>query len=533
MRREFFIAVGFSIIVILAGYLILPPIYYPIHSLVSVFLAIIGFIGIRDAFQTRRAILRNFPVLGNFRYLLEMIRPEINQYFIESNTDGRPFHRNDRSVVYQRAKKQLDSLPFGTQLDVNEIGYEWLNHSIMPKHFGLDKMRVTIGGPDCKQPYSASMLNISAMSYGSLSKNAIQALNGGAQKGNFAHNTGEGSISDHHLKHGGDLIWQIGTGYFGCRTSDGKFNPETFKERSQLTQVKMIELKISQGAKPGHGGILPGKKVTEEIAKIRDVPVGQTVNSPPGHSAFSTPEELLQFIKQMRDLSGGKPVGFKLCLGRRREFMSICKAMVKTGIKPDFIAVDGGEGGTGAAPMEFSDRLGQPGIDSLIFVDNALRGFDLRKDIRVIASGKVVTGFGIVKRLALGADLCYAARSMMMALGCIQALRCNANDCPTGVATTNPFLVAGLVVTNKIDRVFNYHKETLESAAHMIGAMGIEDPHNLRPWQVFRRVGHAEIRNFSELYPQVEVGQFLKGDIPDLFKFSYNASHPETFNTSV
>jgi len=494
-----------------------------------VFLGGLGIIGLKDALQKRQTIKRNFPILGRFRYLMEAIRPEINQYFVESNMDGRPFHRNDRSIVYQRAKNQLDSLPFGTQLDVNEVGYEWLNHSMVPKHLPPESLRVKIGNSQCKQPYSASILNISAMSYGSLSRNAIEALNGGAKLGNFAHNTGEGSISPHHLKHGGDLIWQIGTGYFGCRTPEGNFNPETFQERATLPEVKMIELKLSQGAKPGHGGILPGKKVTEEIASIRDVPVGETVNSPPAHTAFSTPIELLEFIAQLRELSGGKPVGFKLALGRRREFMSVCKAMIKTGIRPDFITVDGGEGGTGAAPLEFSDRMGGPGIESLIFVNNALRGFGLRHDVKVFSSGKVVTGFAIVKRICLGADVCMSARAMMMSIGCIQALRCNANDCPTGVATTDPSLVAGLDVKDKIPRVRNYHRETVDSAAHMIGAMGVSSPQHLMPWQIFRRTDTAEIKNYSQLFPLVDHGQFLKGEIPELFQFSYNASQAETF----
>lgn len=529
MRYYFYVALVVFFLIISTGYLILPKSYYPIHDVVTAILLIISFIGIRDVTQSRHTIRKNFPVLGRFRYIFESIRPEINQYFIESNTDGRPFNRNERSIIYQRAKSQLDTVPFGTQLDVNDIGYEWVNHSIMAKHLDPTTFRVTVGGPDCLKPYSASLLNISAMSFGALSKNAIEALNAGAKIGNFAHNTGEGSISPSHLKHGGDLIWQIGTGYFGCRTHDGKFNPETFKERAQLESVKMIELKISQGAKPGHGGILPGVKVTEEIAKIRDVPMGTTVISPPAHSAFSTPIELLEFIKLLRDLSGGKPIGIKLAMGRRREFMALCKAMVKTGIKPDFITVDGGEGGTGAAPLEFSDRVGGPGIEALVFVNNALTGFDLRKDIRLIASGKVVTGFGMVKRFALGADMCNSARAMMMALGCIQALRCNTNDCPTGVATTRPDLVAGLSVTNKKVRVANYQRETLESAAEIIGAMGMDHPRDLKPWHVSRRIGPALIKNYSEIHQMLEPGEFLKGHINPAFKNAYNASEAESF----
>lgn len=530
MRHTFYKAFAGGIAFIILGYLILPTSYYPAHNFVSVILGLIGFVGILDVTQRKHTIRRNFPVLGRFRYLLESIRPEINQYFVESNTDGRPFNRNERSIIYQRAKNELDSVPFGTQLDVNEIGYEWVNHSIMAKHVDPATFRCVVGGPDCKQPYSASLLNVSAMSFGALSKNAVMALNGGAKRGGFAHNTGEGSISPYHLQPGGDIIWQIGTGYFGCRTPDGRFNPKTFAERAQLPQVKMIELKLSQGAKPGHGGILPGVKVTAEIAKIRDVPVGQTVFSPPAHSAFSTPIELLQFLKQLRDLSGGKPVGFKLALGKRREFVAICKAMLKTGIKPDFITVDGGEGGTGAAPLEFSDRVGGPGIEALIFVDNTLRGFGLRQHIRVISSGKVVTGFSMIKRFALGADMCNSARAMMMALGCIQALRCNSNDCPTGVATSRPDLVKGLDVADKTVRVANYHRRTIESAAEILGAMGMTSPAELKPWHVFRRIGPALIKNYSEIHHYIRDGEFLNdGPVHPAYKNAIQASTPDTF----
>jgi glutamate synthase domain-containing protein 2 len=530
MRHTFYYALVGAAAFVALGYLILPESYWPVHNLVTAIISLVAFVGLLDVSQKKHTIRRNFPVLGRFRYVLESIRPEINQYFVESNTDGRPFNRNERSIIYQRAKNQIDSVPFGTQLDVNEIGYEWVNHSIMAKHVDPTTFRCVVGGPDCKQPYSASLLNVSAMSFGALSPNAVMALNGGAKKGGFAHNTGEGSISPYHLQPGGDLIWQIGTGYFGCRTGDGKFNPKTFAERASLPQVKMIELKLSQGAKPGHGGILPGVKVTEEIAKIRDVPAGQTVVSPPSHSAFSTPLELVQFIKQLRDLSGGKPVGFKLAMGRRREFMAICKAMIQTGIKPDFITVDGGEGGTGAAPAEFSDRVGGPGIEALIFVHNALRGFGLRKDIKIISSGKVVTGFSLIKRFALGADMCNSARAMMMALGCIQALRCNTNDCPTGVATSRKDLVKGLDVADKTVRVANYHRQTVASAAEILGAMGMTSPSELRPWHVFRRIGPALIKNYSEIHQYVQDGEFLReGLVHPTFRNALHASTPDTF----
>ena len=444
MRNKFLIGSLATIVSVVA----LSFIYRPVLWSLVFFIPVIG-LGLIDYFQTRQTIRRNFPFIGRARYLFELIRPELHQYFVESNSEGVPYSREERSVVYQRAKRTLDTLPFGTQKDVYANGYEWVNHSLRPTHLTPEKMRISIGGPDCQQPYNASLYNISAMSYGALSRNAILALNGGAKDGHFAHNTGEGGISPYHLENGGDLVWQIGTGYFGCRNEDGTFNRESYQENAQRLEVKMIELKLSQGAKPGHGGILPAAKVSEEISKIRHVPMGKDVISPPGHSAFSTPIEMLNFIAELRSLSGGKPVGIKLCVGKRREFLAICKAMHMTGITPDFIMVDGGEGGTGAAPLEFSNHVGTPTIDGLIFVHNALVGYSLRDKIKVGAAGKVTTAFGMIKRLSLGADIVFAARSMMLALGCIQALKCNTNECPTGVATQRPQLTAGLVVGNK------------------------------------------------------------------------------------
>lgn len=487
-------------------------------------------LGLYDCTQTQHAVLRNFPLIGHFRYLLEMIRPEIYQYFIESDTDGMPFDREERSLIYQRAKRELDTVPFGTKDDVYAVGYEWVNHSIAPKHVEPTELRVIVGGPDCSQPYSASILNISAMSYGALSQNAILALNQGAKMGNFAHNTGEGGLSPYHLAGGGDLIWQIGTGYFGCRAPDGTFSPERFADNAVHPQVKMIELKLSQGAKPGHGGILPAAKLTREIATIRGVPLGQDVLSPPGHSAFSTPIELLNFIAKLRHLSGGKPIGFKLCVGKRREFLAICKAMVQTGITPDFIAVDGGEGGTGAAPLEFTSRMGAPLIEGLSFVHNALVGFALRDRIRVFASGKITTGFGMVKRLALGADACYSARSMMIALGCIQALRCNSNHCPVGIATQDPQLMAGLVVAAKDVRVANFHHETLHSVCEIIGAMGISHPVNLRRWHIMRRISPTEVQHYGEIYDYLNKGDLLRESLPITYKRACEAASAESFS---
>ncbi len=466
--------------------------------------------GIADMVQTKQAIKRNFPLIGHARYLLEMIRPEINQYFIESNSDGKPFSRNDRSLIYQRAKGELDTLPFGTQKDVYATGYEWINHSLAPVHPDAQYARVTVGGPDCTQPYSASIFNVSGMSYGSLSKNAILALNSGAKKGGFAHNTGEGGLSPYHLEPGGDLFWQIGTGYFSCRDKQGRFSETEFAKRAALPNVKMIEIKLSQGAKPGHGGILPASKLTPEIVEIRGVEPGHDVISPPAHTAFSTPTELLQFIKRLREASGGKPIGFKLCVGKRHEFLGIVKAMLATGITPDFITVDGGEGGTGAAPLEFSDSVGTPLNEGLSFVHNALVGAELRDRIRVIASGKVNTGFALATKVALGADMCNAARAMMFAVGCIQALRCNSNQCPTGVATQDPALVHGLHVGDKSERVARYHRETVKSFFEVLGAAGLQRPQDLKPWFVMKRVSSMEIRSYADIYPQLAPGQLLR-----------------------
>lgn len=485
-------------------------------------------VGLLDMVQNKKAVRKNFPIIGNLRYLFEAVRPEINQYFVESNSSGRPFSREERSLVYQRAKSTRDTLPFGTQKDFYEVGYEWTNHSINPIKVDSKKLRITVGGLQCKKPYNASVLNIGAMSFGALSKNAIRALNEGAKMGGFAHNTGEGGISPYHMC-GGDLIWQIGTGYFGCRNEQGRFCKDRFKDRSQIDYVKMIELKISQGAKPGGGGIVPGVKVTKEIAAIRGVPQGKTVVSPAAHLEFNTPVGLLEFIDKLRDLSGGKPVGFKLCVGRRREFFSICKAMVKTGILPDFISVDGAEGGTGAAPLEFSNHLGCPLTEGLIFVHNALVGFGLRENIKIFASGKVTTGFGMVHRLAIGADAIYSARGMMLALGCIQAIKCNSNKCPVGIATQDPGLVVGLVVADKNKRVANFHNNTVQSLGHLLGAMGIEHPEQLQPWHIMRRVDKTSIKNYNEIYHFLKKGQLLNEPFPPDFDRALRMSRAESF----
>jgi glutamate synthase domain-containing protein 2 len=489
-------------------------------------------IGFYDMVQKKHALLRIYPFVGHGRYIADWLHPKIYQYFVEPDYDGRPYSRIFRSIIYQRAKKARDTQPFGTQFDVYSEGYEWMNHSIAaldPHKLNMDP-RVTVGGPDCKQPYDASLLNISAMSFGSLSKNAILALNGGAKLGNFAHNTGEGGVSSYHSEPGGDLIYQIGTAYFGCRTSDGNFDPVAFRERVAASNIKMVEIKLSQGAKPGHGGILPGKKVTPEIAAIRHIEMGKDVISPPYHKAFNSPVGLLHFIQKLRELSDGKPIGFKLCIGHQAEFLSICKAMVKTGIKPDFITTDGGEGGTGAAPLEFSNSVGMPFKEGVSFVYNALEGFGLKEDIKIIASGKIITGFHMFRALALGADLCNSARAMMMALGCIQALECNSNTCPTGVATQNPDRVKALVVSDKKQRVYNFHRETVRSFVELMAASGIEDPDQINRSHITSRVAMNRHERYDQIYPYLEKGCLLnENTIPDTWWYNMSLADPEHF----
>jgi len=486
-------------------------------------------LGVRDMFQKSHAILRNFPLIGHMRYLFEGIRPEIQQYFVEGDLEGRPVNRIARSVVYQRAKQALSTVPFGTQNDVYAVGYEWMNHSLIPAAKEKAQPRITIGGPDCTQPYEASVLNISAMSYGSLSAAAIEALSGGAQAGGFFHNTGEGGVSPHHFAGGGDLCWQIGTGYFGCRAPDGGFDLEAYRATASHPNVKLIELKLSQGAKPGKGGILPAPKITEEIAAIRGVPMGKDVISPSAHTTFDTPVGLMEFIQTLRRSSGGKPTGFKLCVGKRREFIAICKAMVKTGITPDFITVDGGEGGTGAAPLEFTDSMGSPLVEGLVFVHNALTGFGLRDRIKVIATGKVMTGFAMAKRIAVGADLCAAARAFMFALGCIQALKCNSNHCPTGVATQDPALIKGLVVSDKVSRVHHFHEGTVKAFREMLAASGLTHPDQLRPWHIHRRVNQWKVQHYGEIFEYVEDGDLLSEPFPESYARAARAASADSF----
>ncbi|PHR57618.1 MAG: FMN-binding glutamate synthase family protein [Robiginitomaculum sp.] len=464
--------------------------------------------GVFDLVQSGHALWRNYPVLGRARWLFEFMRPYMQQYLVEGETDGMPFNREQRSLVYRRAKNVQASEPFGSHVDFNEARYEWLNPSLAAQENDASSFRVKIGGPDCKQPYSASVFNISAMSFGSLGSNAISALNRGAAKGGFYHDTGEGAISPYHQL-GGDLVWEIGSGYFGCRDEAGNFNPDKFAENANRDCVKMIEIKLSQGAKPGHGGILPGSKVTPEISETRGIPLGETCVSPPSHKAFSTPLELVQFIGQLRKLSGGKPVGFKLCIGHRWEFLAIVKAMLETGIKPDFIVIDGAEGGTGAAPVEFQDHIGSPLRSGLVFVRNALVGAGLRDDIKIGASGKIVSAFGMAAAMAVGADFCNSGRGFMFALGCVQSLSCHTNHCPTGIATQDKLLQRGLVVTDKAERVYHFHHNTIRALAEVVGAAGLSHPSELQPCHLFHRVSATRALPADEVYDLLEDGILL------------------------
>jgi len=489
---------------------------WPVLLWLLIIILPVSLLGLYDMRQTKHALRRNFPVIGHVRWITEHIRPYLRQYLFESETDGMPINRMFRSVIYQRAKGVRDTTPYGTKVDAQRVGYEWIGHSLAACHTNqaINSSRVTIGGPDCRQPYSASIFNISAMSFGALSNNAIEALNKGAKLGSFAHNTGEGSVSPYHLRHAGDLIWQIGTGYFGCRDKLGNFSPDNFAKVALLDSVKMIEIKLSQGAKPGHGGILPGDKNSIEIAQIRGVVAGETINSPATHSAFSTPVEMMFFIQKLRRLCGAKPIGFKLCIGNKSEFFALCKAMLKTGIKPDFITVDGGEGGTGAAPLEFSNSVGMPLREGLSFVCDTLIGFGLKDDIKVIASGKIFTGFHLVKNIALGADLCNSARGMMIALGCVQSLICNTNKCPTGIATQDPNLVSGLVVADKATRVASFHDKTVQAAMHIINAAGLDSFAKLNRAHIYRRTSQTAVLRYDEIYPYPVKSSFLAANYP-------------------
>ena len=512
--------------------------------LLPVFLALSA-LGVYDVMQTKRSILRNYPVIGHIRFVLEFVRPEMRQYFLESDNEATPFSRAQRSLVYQRAKGDSDKRPFGTQLDVHAEGYEWMNHSMVPTSIGSHDFRVWIGGtPEsvalqgaeaglCTQPYHASVFNISAMSFGALSANAIRALNAGAKQGRFAHDTGEGSISVHHRAHGGDLIWEIGSGYFGCRNDDGSFNAQRFSDNARDPQVKMIEIKLSQGAKPGHGGVLPGPKVTAEIAAARGVPVGVDCVSPASHSAFSTPLEMMAFITELRKLSGGKPVGFKLCIGHPWEWFAIVKAMLASGVTPDFIVVDGAEGGTGAAPLEFTNHVGSPLQEGLLLVHNTLRGVGLRGRIRVGCAGKVVSAFDIARMMALGADWCNSARGFMFALGCIQAQHCHTGHCPTGVTTQDPLRQQSLVVPDKAQRVHSFHNLTLHALQELVQAAGLQHPRDISAHHIVRRSTDQKVKSLAQsILTQMADGVLLRQDLsalPLIYRQSWPMARADSF----
>lgn len=489
-------------------------------------------LGIYDIIQKNHTILRLYPVIGHIRFIFETIRPEIQQYFVEDNTNGKPISREFRSLVYQRAKGERDTIPFGTQFDVARVGYEWTNHSMFPVETISEDPRVMFGEGRCRQPYCAALINVSAMSYGALSPNAIRALNLGAKLGNFAHNTGEGSLSPYHLEHGGDIVMQIGTGYFGCRTLDGKFDRDKFTLNATREVVKMIEIKLSQGAKPGHGGLLPGSKVNKEVAEIRGVEIGKDVVSPPMHSAFDSPIGLLEFVEELRELSG-KPVGFKLAVGRIDEFLALCKAMMVTGIMPDFITVDGGEGGTGAAPVEFSNSMGTPLKEALHIVHNALIGCGLRHKTRIIASGKVLSAFHLFRALALGADTVNSARGMMFALGCVQSLHCNTDKCPTGVATQNPKRSKALDVPLKAQRVANYQSSVIHHFKQMMAAAGLKATDEISASDIYRRVSETQVKTLADIYPVMDEGCLLDAKtVPEDWKGYWEKATPNYWSDS-
>lgn len=494
--------------------------------------AFLAAVGLHDIFQTKRSVLRNYPIAGHARYIMEDLRPKIRQYFFEGEKDGRPFPRDKRSLAYQRAKGQLDKRPFGTEYDVYEPRYEWISHSMAPTQIESSNFRVRIGGPECDKPYSASVLNISAMSFGSLSANAIRALNNGAKLGGFAHDTGEGGLSPYHREHGGDIIWEIGSGYFGCRHPDGSFSPERFTETATLAQVKMIEIKLSQGAKPGHGGVLPQAKITEEIATIRGIAMDRDCVSPAGHPAFSTPLELMAFVRQLRVLSGGKPVGFKLCIGHAHEFLAIVKAMLQTGITPDFIVVDGKEGGTGAAPSEFIDHIGMPLREGLVFVHNALVGAGLRDQIRLGASGMIISAFDIARVMALGADWVNMARGFMFAIGCIQSQACHTDMCPVGVATQDQNRQRALVPTDKANRVKQFHNKTMEALAEVVAGAGLRHPSEFKPFHFHKRINHSQVTTFTHLYPSLASGELLTGTFDVRFKIPWDIARADSFKAA-
>ncbi|MDG6094204.1 FMN-binding glutamate synthase family protein [Acetobacter sp. AN02] len=523
----------FWIGIVLTGAIVLLAPFHPLFLAGLILTVPLLVICLIDLAQSEHSLRRNFPGAARFRWFFEWLRPFLRSYIVESDLDGRPFSLDDRSLIYARAKGTVDAHPFGTELDVYDGEYEWLAHSVVPNPAADKEMRVHVGSDQCAKPYSASRLNISAMSFGALGANAIEALNLGAKKGGFYHDTGEGGLSPYHRRHGGDIVWELGSGYFGCRTKEGRFDPELFRERASSDQVKMTEIKLSQGAKPGHGGLLPGVKVTKEIAETRGVPEGQDCLSPPGHSAFSSPKELVEFAARMRDLSGGKPVGIKLCVGYPHELFAIVKAMLATGITLDFIVVDGAEGGTGAAPQELSDRMGMPLREGLIMARNALVGSGLKSRIRLAASGKITSAAGMAMHAALGADWCNAARGFMFSLGCIQSMRCHTDTCPTGIATQSAARQRGLVIPEKAERVARFHKSTIAALHEIVVSAGLNSPDEFRPWHLRHRINVAEARQMDELYPFVEEGELLAGTSHERLRRWWDDADPDSFRRRV
>lgn len=528
MRNFAFYFLIVSTIVIIALATVIPWLLY--FLLIIIPLVILG---IYDIIQTKHNLLRNYPIVGHLRWVFEHIRPQIHQYLVESNTDGRPFNRDDRTIVYERSKNLGGVKPFGTESDVYANDYRWINHSITPKPYDKELFRVSIGNHQCSQPYNSSVLNISAMSFGSIGAHAIMALNKGAQQGDFANDTGEGGVSEYHKKHGGDLIWEIGTGYFGCRDSEGGFDEALFSEQANSEQVKMIELKLSQGAKPGKGGMLPKAKITKEIAETRKVQQGVDCFSPSHHSTFTTPIELLEFIDKLRKLSNGKPVGFKLCIGERFEFLAICKAMLKTDIYPDFIVVDGAEGGTGAAPLEFTEHVGTPLREGLLFVHNALVGINAREKIKLGASGQIISGFGMAFNMSLGADWCNSARGFMFALGCVQSQKCHTDKCPTGIATQDPSRQRSIVVDDKATRVQNFHHHTVRALGEMVAAAGLDHPTELCPRNICYRLGPTTIRTADRVFNFLQPGELLEGTDQDGYREFWKMATADSFQPAL
>ncbi|KTD66884.1 glutamate synthase [Legionella steelei] len=484
-------------------------------------------IGVADSFS-KNNVLYNYPLIGHIRYVMEFISPEIRQYFLEDDKSGRPYNRQQRELIKMRAHGMPGTHPFGTEQDIKKEGFDFILHSMAEKKVPPEASRIMIGGPQCKQPYSSSRLNISAMSFGALSSQAVLAMNKGAKLGGFLQDTGEGGLTDYHLRYEADIVWEIASGYFGCRTKEGRFDDEEFRKKANQKSIKMIAIKLSQGAKPGDGGLLPGKKVTKEIAKYRDIPEGKDCQSPAIHPEFSTPRGLLEFIVRLRTLCEGKPVGFKLCIGRRSDFLGICKAMLETGILPDFITIDGAEGGTGAAPSEFSDYVGLALDEAIPFVHSSLVGCNLRQHIKILVSGKIVDGFDMVKKIALGADFCNVARPMMFAVGCIQALRCDTGHCPTGVTTQDPKRAKAIDIDTKAVHVKNYHHETIKSFLQIVGTLGVDHPDKLHPSMIWHRLGNQRAKNYTQLYDYLQPGALLSDSIPDDFARDWhqaNANH--------